>query len=112
MTLVQNKNVEALHELFQVPHEIAWFDLDYGGNPEGIFTAACPPEALHALESGIFFHVIKEFFQVILKPTASAQINKIVKNWTTYPRQHYLRSFENDGYPCLLYTSGISKLTD
>ena len=42
ITLVNNKNLEQLQELYQAPHWIPWFDLNYGGNPEGIFTAACP----------------------------------------------------------------------
>ena len=54
MTLVSENNKDALEALYQVPHFVAWFDLDYGGNPEGIFTAACPPEVLHALENGIY----------------------------------------------------------
>jgi len=59
---VKMNNTEYLHNLFQNPHWNAWFELDYGGNPEGIFTAACPPKALHALENGIFMHLLKKFF--------------------------------------------------
>ena len=59
---VKMNNTEYLHKLYQNPHWDAWFDLDYGENPEGIFTAACPPEALHALENGIFMHLLKELF--------------------------------------------------
>ena len=66
MDLVKDENYEQLYNLYQAQHWIAWFDLDYGGNPEGIFSAACPPEALHALENGIYFHVLKELFQEIL----------------------------------------------
>lgn len=112
MTLVNDNKEEELNNLYQVPHWVAWFDLDYGGNPEGIFTAACPPEALHALENGIYFHVLKELFAGILKPTASALIDAVANSWNQYPSQHYLRSFPIDGYPRLLYTSGISKMTD
>ena len=65
MDYVKEEKYDALHDLYQAPHWIAWFDLDYGGNPEGIFSAACPPEALHALENGIYFHVLQELFKVI-----------------------------------------------
>ena len=59
MDLVTNENYEELYHLYQAQHWIAWFDLDYGGHLEGIFTAACPPEALHALENGLFFICFK-----------------------------------------------------
>jgi len=65
MDYVKEEKYDALHDLYQAPHWIAWFDLDYGGNSEGIFSAACPPEALHALENGIYFHVLQELFKVI-----------------------------------------------
>ena len=110
--LCLEENEDALSNMYQVPHSIAWFDLDYGGNPEGIFTAACPPEALHALENGIYFHVLKEVFKETLKTTCSALLDAHIKSWNDYPRQHYLRSFSLDGYPRLLYTSGVSKLSD
>ena len=63
MDLVTNSDFDALENLFQAPHWIAWFDLNYRGNPEGIFSAACPPEPLHALENGIFQHLLKELFR-------------------------------------------------
>ena len=62
MHYVIEQKGNALFDLYQAQHWIAWFDLDYGGNEEGIFTAACPPEGLHALENGIFLHVLREFF--------------------------------------------------
>ena len=47
---VNQDDKDSLMRLYQASHWNAWFDVDYGGNPEGIFTAACPLEALHALE--------------------------------------------------------------
>ena len=46
----------------------AFFDIDYGGLPGGVFTAACPPEALHSLELGLITHCLKELFDEILLP--------------------------------------------
>ena len=43
MDNVERNNTAYLEDLYQAPHWIAWFDLDYRGNPEGIFSAACPP---------------------------------------------------------------------
>ena len=48
MNYLVTENYRELFDLYQAQHWIAWFDLDYGGHPEGIFTVACPPEALHA----------------------------------------------------------------
>jgi hypothetical protein len=31
----------------------AWFDVGYGGCCYGIFSAACPVKALHALKNGL-----------------------------------------------------------
>jgi hypothetical protein len=39
----------------------AWFEVFYGGYKYGIFSAACPVEALHALENGL----IKQFLRVL-----------------------------------------------
>lgn len=112
MALVNNKNYEQLYNLYQAQHWVAWFDLDYGGNPEGIFSAACPPEALHALENGIYFHVLKELFQEILKRRVRGLIDAHVYKWNSLPAQHLMRAQQIEGYPRLLYTNGISGMTD
>ena len=113
MNLVTNENYEELYNLYQAQHWIAWFDLDYGGNPEGIFTAACPPEALHALENGIFFHMLHELFDVILKAQrVKGLFDQLIYSWNSYPAQHLMRSHCIDGYPRLLYTSGITSLSN
>ena len=91
---------------------ISWFDLDYGGNPEGIFSAACPPEPLHALENGIFLHVLKELFQQVFNTSICVFLDHQVSAWNYYPGQHFLCSSNIDGYPRLLFHCGISKLTD
>ncbi len=85
MKLVSEGNKSALSVLYQVPHWVAWFDLDYGGNHEEIFTAACPPEALHALENGIYQHVLEELFNQVIKTTTAAKLDTHIKNWNKYP---------------------------
>ena len=113
MNLVTTKNYEELFDLYQAQHWIAWFDLDYGGNPEGIFTAACPPEALHALENGIFLHMLRELFDIILKSkSVKGMLDQHVYTWNSYPAQHLMRSHHIKGYPRLLFTSGITTLTN
>lgn len=111
MNLVQTQNWGSLSDFYQAQHWISWFDLDYGGNPEGIFSAACPPEALHALENGIFLHVLFELFKKIFNKNMCAYFDSQVYTWNSYPGQHLLRSHDIDGYPRLLFTNGISKIT-
>ena len=58
---------------------MAFFDIDYGGLPGGVFTAASPPEALHALENGIMLHALKEVFSTILSPKQCRLIDQLVQ---------------------------------
>lgn len=111
MQLVKDGNFIECCNLFQVQHWVAWFDLDYGGNPEGIFTVACPSEALHALENGIFLHILKEVLDNIFQPCICTMFDAHIFTWNSYPGQHTMRSHAVDGYPRLLFTNYISGLT-
>ena len=54
--LVTNGNLDELKRLNQYCVQNAWFQVDFGGCPYGMFSAACPVcpvEHLHALENGI-----------------------------------------------------------
>jgi hypothetical protein len=75
---------------FKPQHWNSWFDIDYGGILEGIFTAACPTEALHALENGLFLHVLKELFHEIFDIEICAFLDRQVYLWNHYPAQHFL----------------------
>lgn len=112
MTKVEQDDEMYLENIYQARHWISWFELDYGGNPEGIFTAACPPEALHALENGIFLHILQQFFKVTLKKPICSLLDEHVSSWNKYPKQHYMQTHSIEGYPRMFYTSGISGLTD
>ena len=79
--------------------------------PRWFFTAACPPEALHALENGIVLHCLKEVFQQILTSFQHCKLEKNVQKWTQSPHQKYLKSSYLH-YPKLLFADGISTLTD
>ena len=61
-----NKDEEQLESLMQSVNYQAFFDIDYGGSPGGVFTAACPPEALHSLENGLVLHCLNQLFKEIL----------------------------------------------
>ena len=67
--LCLNKDEEKLESMLQSVNYQAFFDIDYGGSPGGVFTAACPPEALHLLENGLVLHCLKQLFEKILGQT-------------------------------------------
>lgn len=90
--MIINHEYQSLFNMYQAQHWIAWFDIDYRGNPEGIFTAACPPEALHALENGIIHHLLKEVFQQNLNVKSCSLLDDLCSNWNNYPGQHYMQS--------------------
>ena len=48
---MHKKDTQKLHSLMQYNTWQAFFDIDYGGSPGGVFSAACPLEALHFLEN-------------------------------------------------------------
>ena len=60
---------------------LSFYDIDYGGSPGGVFTAACPPEALHSLENGLVLHCLKQLFDSILSDSNKCQLDLIVQNW-------------------------------
>ena len=66
-SMVIEENWKELHILYQAHRWVAWFNLGYGGNLKSIFTPACLPEALHALENEIVLHMLKELYKVILR---------------------------------------------
>jgi hypothetical protein len=50
---VLDGKVETLEQISQNNVYSAWFDCDFGGCELGIFSAAIPVEALHAVEGGL-----------------------------------------------------------
>ena len=51
--MVEQNQTKKLDDLNQYHVQNAWFDVDFGGCPYGIFSAACPVEPLHSLENGL-----------------------------------------------------------
>src|SRR5688500_11981758 len=73
-----NKDENKLELMLQSVNYQAFFDIDYGPSPGRVFTAACPPEALHFLENGLVLHCFKHLFKEILGETARASLDDIV----------------------------------
>jgi hypothetical protein len=111
MAMVTSQDWPGLHSLHQVPSWNPFFDVCYGGNPGGIFTAACPAEALHALENGLFLHSLKAVLGGCLKPQEIVLLDGSIQVWTKLPRQRLIRSSNFAHSPRLLFKDGISTLT-
>ena len=95
----------------QYPTWQAFYDIDYGGLPGGVFTAACPPEALHSLENGLVLHCLKELFGSVMSTGSKTQLDSLVQQWVSYPRQHHMRSYMAT-FPRLLYKDSLTSTTD
>ena len=106
-----NKDSKKLYDLMQYPTWQAFYDIDYGGLPGGVFTAACPPEALHSLENGLVLHCLKELFDSLMSEKGKAELDSVVQQWTSYPRQHHMRSYMGT-FPRLLYKDGLTNISD
>ena len=109
-TLVRNKDWGELESLYQHQCWNPFFDVDYGANKWGIFLAACPPEALHALEQGVFKHLLESILGGYLKPVQITLLDRVVQTWSLLPRQKLFRSSNFPEAPRLLFKDGISSL--
>jgi hypothetical protein len=82
MDMVNKEQWEELEALYQAQLWNPFFDVDYGASPYGIIFAACPPEGLHALEQGIFKHLLNEVLGVYLKPEQIVRLlDRVVQSW-------------------------------
>jgi hypothetical protein len=109
--LVIAQDWKALFDLHQAPCWNPFFDLCYGGFFGGIFTAACPAEALHALENGLFLHALKAVLGGCLKPQEIVLLDAAIQQWCKLARQRLMRSSNFEHAPRLLFKDGISTLT-
>ena len=112
LKLVDSNNVEALKAINQYNVHSAWFDVGYGGCRFGIFSAACPVEALHALENGLMPDVIKVLFVEEMSPALLKRLDGLAKALHRVARQRYLTSGSKPLMPRLRWSDGISSLTD
>ena len=100
-----------LDALFQARNWLAFFDIDYGGLAGGVFTAACPPEALHSLENGLINHCLKELFANVIPTKALKHFDTVVQKWTIQSKQRHMKNYAAD-FPRLLFPDGVSSITD
>lgn len=68
------------------------FDIDYGCLPGGVFTAACPPEALHLFKLGLSNHCFVELFQEMITKLTQRKFDVAVQKWVLYSRQKHMKT--------------------
>jgi hypothetical protein len=97
--MCQNKTDE-LKAMYQSTCPNAFFDLDYGGSPFGIFTAACPTEGLHQMEKEIILDCLNELFKNHMSTIMKSKLDAIVISWCALPNQQFTKAYM-DVYPRL-----------
>jgi hypothetical protein len=112
MQLVADNNVDALHSINQYNVHSAWFDVGYGGCRFGIFSAACPVEALHALENGLMSDCLNILFFEEMTGKQRDRLDKLSKKLAALDRQRYLTAGSEPLMPRLRWSDGISSLSD
>ena len=110
--MVNNNEKEQLDQLNQYNVQNAWFSVDFGGCPCGIFSAACPVEPLHALENGLIADCLKVLFLKIKSSNELANLDRLAQSLTRLPRQRFASSGSDKSVPRMLWKDGITTLTD
>ena len=109
--LCKNNMHKELDALMQARNWQAFYDIDYGGLPGGVFTAACPPEALHSLENGLINHCLKECSGNVIPTASHKHYDTIVQKWTLQAKQCHLKNYA-DQFPRSLFPDGVSSIKD
>lgn len=110
--MIVGEELEELKKIDQKNVYSIFFKLCYGGCKFGIFSAACPVEPLHSLESGIMKYILDILMNEKLKAAGSSVLDSIVQKLVELPRQQFASSGGVIEYPRLLWKNGISNLKD
>ncbi len=94
---------ESLHNLSQHKCDLAFFGMDFGGCPFGVFSAQ-PPCILHALCEGLVNYLVQSFLDKLL-PWQKSLIDAKVTPWLRGFRQSI-----REIYPTSNFTRGITSL--
>jgi hypothetical protein len=70
----------------------------------------CLPYALHALEQGVFKHLLESLLGGYLKLVQMTLLDRVVQVWTNHPRQRLFCSVNYLEAPCIAFKDGISSL--
>ena len=108
---ITNNQTDILNEICQYNVWSAWFDVDFGGCPYGVFSAAMPVESLHALGGGLIKDILSILFQEDLKELNCQILDFKIRKMTKWDRQFYLTAGTNNTFPRLLFKDGVSTLS-
>lgn len=110
--LMANDDMEKLGRYNQYKISSPWFEMEYGGDKFGIFSAAMPVEALHAVELGLIAHCLRLLWtENITNSTLQARFDTHLRTWVSYPRQAYMSAGGNKTFPRLLWKDGVTGLS-
>jgi hypothetical protein len=109
---VLDGEVDILKAISQNNVYSAWFDVCFGGCPRGIFSAAMPVEALHALEAGLMRDVTLILYKVDLKSSICGQLDILVGALCYLDRQHFMSSGGTKTMPRMLFKDGVTSLAN
>jgi hypothetical protein len=109
---VLDGEVKTLRRISQNNVYSAWFDCDFGGCELGVFSAAMPVRALHAVEGGICKDVAAILFDEDLKDANCRLLDLQVKLLCSIDKQHYMTSGSNKAMPRILFKDGVTDLVE
>jgi hypothetical protein len=102
--------VETVRHISQNNVYSAWFDCDFGGCELGVFSAAMPIEALHAVEGGICKDAAAILFVEDLKDANCRRLDLQIKLLCAMDKQHYMTSGSNKAMTHILFKDGVTNL--
>jgi hypothetical protein len=102
---------EKLDNINQYHVHNAWFEVGYGGCKYGIFSAACPVEALHALENGLMKQSLQVLFTDNMNLAGRARLDLLAQEFCKWDRQHFLTAGTATEMPRLLFKDGVTTIT-
>lgn len=109
---VKDNKKEKLTKYNQYNVMSAWYDVCYGGCKYGVFSAACPIEALHALKAGLIPDCLTILFSEEIRGSRGhIQLDLLAKKMTAWNRQFYISSGARKEMPRLLWKNGITNLS-
>ena len=95
----------SLDAMAQRPGFNAFYNIDCGGDPYGIFSMV-HTEGLHAIEVGLVKYMIQILLDELTLP-AKVQLDTMVKRLLHQPRQHGYKAF-----PRILWQDGVTGITN
>lgn len=112
MKMVERGEEERLKAMNQYCIKSSWFDVDFGGDKFGIFSAGMPVEPLHSLESGLIADCLRILFMDCMSTQHKDEINKLARYMSRLDRQCYLSSGSDKDMQRLIFKDGITTLTE